>query len=890
MRLSFPIHIWGGALLILGLQILPLCAEETAEAPIARAARLFQEGKYAESEDAYRALADEHGVKAALGLARCQEAVGEREKAAQTLTSAAKSHANESALPAELARLALVRGDYESAEASAAAALRLDPDQLLARWVQAELLAASGKLTEANAAYQQLVNTFNEHEVKDVEKLEWIGLAAAQYARWNRLSDQFSFLVNEFYPDLLAVDPSFWRAHYEAGRLFAEKYNDADASKELNAALALNPNAAEVHAALGELALSGFEIAAAQAACERALEINPQLLSALHLKADIHLANFEPRQSIGVLNDALKLQPNSEETLGRLAAAYAAVDGLTRTTAETRFGKVVVGVTTRNPHAGIFFASVADALDRLRRWPTAARYYQEAMTRMPQLVAPAGQLGMMLMRLGDEERARQVLDDAFKADPFNVRVINTLKVLEVLDTYETLETEHFRIKFDPAKDKILARYMGQWLEEVYPQLCKQMGFSPPEKSLFEVFGRARNTDGHGWFSARMVGLPHIHPIGACAGKIVALQSPSEGQQRFNWARVLKHEFIHVINLQQTNFNIPHWFTEAVAVLNEGYPRPQSWNELLSDRAGRGKLLDLDNINLGFIRPHSSDDWNLAYCQAELYVEYMLEKYGDDAIAKMLAAYADNLTTPEALHRSFAVGQADFEQGYREYVKKIVGELPAAVKESELDLAQVQKGLVKNPKDANLLARLAQAQLGRKSYADARRSADAAVAVEPRNGLANYVRARLHLLVGENKEAIDRLEGALDRENPQENLLGLLAGLRLKAENYSAAAELYELGAKLPSAKNSRYWPRPRAIRLRRRVGLWRRCRSTLWIQIYTAGEPRRWPRSRPPWPQPKNLPWPSTWIPTNQNCVTPWPKCISRPTSRAPRNRRWKSC
>ncbi|HEV3136897.1 MAG TPA: tetratricopeptide repeat protein [Pirellulales bacterium] len=794
MRLSFPIHVWGGVLLAGGLAVQSLWAAEPAEAPIAKARRLFQEGKYAEAEDAYQAVAGEQPASAALGLARCQEAVGQREKAIETLTAAVKSHPDESALPAELARLALARGDYASAEASAAAAVTLDPNQLLAHWVRAELLTAAGKLDQANAAYQKLVNYFNEHEVKEVEKLEWIGLAAAQYARWNRLGDQFSFLVNDFYPDLLAADPAFWRAHYEAGRLFAEKYNEADASKEFKAALALNPNAAEVHAALGELALSGFEVAAAQAACERALEINPQLLAAMHLKADIHLANFEPRQAIGVLNDALKLQPSSEATLGRLAAACAAVDGLSRTSAETRFGKLADEVTRRNPHAGVFFESVADALDRLRRWPAAAEYYQEAMTRMPQLVAPAGKLGMMAMRLGEEERAKQVLDEAFKADPFNVRVANTLKVLEVLDAYETFETEHFRIKFDPEKDKIIARYMGRWLEEVYPQLCSQMGFSPPGKSLFEVFSRAKNTNGHGWFSARMVGLPHIHPIGACAGKIVALQSPSEGPQRFNWARVLKHEFIHVINLQQTHFNIPHWFTEAVAVFNEGYPRPQSWNELLREKFARGKLMDLVNINLGFIRPQSSDDWNLAYCQAELYAEYMLAKHGQDAIAKMLTAYADNLTTPEAIERSFGVGQADFERGYRDYVAKIVAELPSGAKESESDLATVQKGLAKNPNDANLLARLAQAQLARKNYAGARRSADAALAVDPRSGLAHYVRARLHLLVGENKEALDRLEGAFDREHPQENLLGLLAGLRLKAENYPAAAELYELGA------------------------------------------------------------------------------------------------
>jgi tetratricopeptide (TPR) repeat protein len=795
MKTSFPMGVWGGA--ILALALLPVCSravERADETPLAAARRMFQEGKYAEAEEAYRALPAEHAVAAALGLAGCQEAVGQREQAAQTLSEAAKKHVDAAALPAELARLALVRGDQKAAEESAAAALKLDKDQALAQWVRSELACERGQLAEANAINEQLVKLFNAGQVKDPDSLRWIGRGAAQFSRWNRLGDQFGFLVNEFYPDLLATDPTLWQAHYEAGRLFAEKYNTADAGKEFKAALALNGNAAEVHVVLGQLALQEFELTAAQAACQRAIEINPQLLAAWHLQADIHLANFEPRACIGVLNDALKLHSQSEETLGRMAAAYASIDGFARTTPDTRFGKLVAEVSTRNPHAGVFYETLGDALDRLRRWPAAARYYQEAMTRMPQLVGPSGQLGMMLMRLGEEERARQVLDEAFKIDPFNVRVNNTLKVLEVLATYETHETEHFRIKYDPAKDKLVARYMGEWLEEVYPQLVKQMGFTPPEKSLFEVFSSAKNTDGHGWFSARMVGLPHIHPIGACAGKIVALQSPSEGQQRFNWARVLKHEFVHVINLQQTDFNIPHWFTEALAVLNEGYPRPQAWNDLLVDYSAKNKLFDLESINLGFIRPHSSDEWTLAYCQAELYAQYMLARFGDDAIAKMLSAYADNLTTPEALARSFNVAPRDFEDGYREFVKKTIAEFPRTVTVQEMSVSEAQEALTKNPKDPQLMARLAQAQLARKNYAEARRLADAAIAIEPHSALANYVRARLHLLVGENREALARLEGALDREKPQENLLALLAGLKLKAEDYRAAADLYRLGA------------------------------------------------------------------------------------------------
>ena len=91
-----------------------------------------------------------------------------------------------------------------------------------ARWVRAELDRTAGRLDEAERGYHWFVNYYNDHDVKQAESLRWIGLAAAQYARWNRLSDQFHFLVNELYPDALKLDPAFWPAHLEAGMLFLE--------------------------------------------------------------------------------------------------------------------------------------------------------------------------------------------------------------------------------------------------------------------------------------------------------------------------------------------------------------------------------------------------------------------------------------------------------------------------------------------------------------------------------------------------------------------------------------------------------------------------------------------------------------------------------------------
>ena len=126
-----------------------------------------------------------------------------------------------------------------------------------------------------------------------------------------------------------------------------------------------------------------------------------------------------------------------------------------------------------------------------------------------------------------------------------------------------------------------------------------------------------------------------------------------------------------MTLQQTNFAIPHWYTEALAVRFEGGQRPADWNEVLVRRAKAETLLDLETINLGFIRPKDKDEWALAYCQAELYAEFMVARYGEGSLVKLLGAYADNLDTRAAIRRCFGVEPAEFEHAYGSYVSQVV---------------------------------------------------------------------------------------------------------------------------------------------------------------------------------------------------------------------------
>jgi tetratricopeptide (TPR) repeat protein len=774
---------------------------------LAAARKLYLRGNYEEAAEAYAELHEAEPVEAAVGLARCRLANGERQKAIEILEQAAKEQAQEAALPAELARAAFDGGDYAQAEKYVEATLKLDAQSLVARWVQAELQRTAGKLEEADASYKWFVDYYNEHDIKDAESLHLVGLAAAQFARWRRLNDQFQFLINELYPQALKLEPDYWPARYEAGRLFLEKYNQAEAKKELAAALAINAQAADVYAALAELALQNYDMDEAKRAFERALVIDPNHLAARQMEADWLFNNFQTDEAIELLVETQKLNPRSEETLGRLAACYVSLDGLPKQAEGTRYGKLVAEVEQQNPHCGEFYFTAAARLSDRKKFIEAEPLFLRSIELMPQLTRARGELGLMYMRLGQEAEAAKLLNESFEIDPFNVRVSNMLKVLEVISGYATLETEHFIIRFDRAKDEVLARAAANYLEEeVYPKLCQQFGFEPKGKSLFEIFSRARNTSGHGWFSARMVGLPYIGTVGACAGKMVALASPNDMEEKYNWARVVKHEFVHVLNLQQTNFNIPHWFTEALAVLNEGYPRTEIWNQLLAERVPKRDLFNLDTINLGFVRPKSSLDWQMAYCQAELYAEYLLMTYGDEALAKMLDAYADNLTTEAALKRCFNVEKADVEAGYVKHLDTVVAELsPGKQPAKEMSLAELIRAQDEDPQSADLTARLAQAQLERKAYPEARRHARKALELKPKHPLASYVLARIHLLVGDTEPALELLEQALDEKQPDENVVSLLAALNFKAEEYDEAARLYELAAR--ASPHDSKWPK-----------------------------------------------------------------------------------
>jgi len=762
------------------------------------ARQLWQTGKYSESLEAYdairlgpSALTIRAQSRIALGRADCLASQGEPDRAIATLRRLAAWQRFNSDAYARLAELEFARGRWDRAAKAAGRALKVAPDHLLARWVAVRLLDARGEAKQAVAACKWFIDYHNEHKAKhegNAAALLLIGQAAERYyravARGEDLKQGLDDVINELYEGAFKADPKCWQAPWLEGRLFLSGYQEGDALKELNRAHVINPRAAEVLVTLGQADLQGYKLAAGRAKAEEALEINPRFAPAQVLLADLNISDERFTDALAAARRAVAEDPKDEEALGRLAAAYRlVVDPVGASATEA----VALAV---NPRPAAFYAAVGERLADRRKYHSAERAFLLSIAADPDQAAPRIGLGMLYMQIGREAEARDLFAAAFDADPFNVRADNMIKVLKHLTTYTPVKSEHYSVLVAPDQDALLGKYMAKYLESIHGELTTKFGYTPPGLTQIEIL---RN---HQWFSGRTTALPFIPTVGACTGKVVALASTAKMPKPYNWSRVLKHELVHVITLQQTDFNIPHWYTEALAVESEGSPRPQQWNKLLLDRVPKRNLLNLDTINLGFIRPKVPDDRQMAYCQAQLYAQYMLKRFGPTSLIKLLDAYRRGIATDKAIVECFKVEKADFEKGYLEFLDGVVKTIRTRVKDEEpVKFSELERKAKAKPGDADLNARMAYEHFARRDLKAARPFVDKALKTAPHHPLASYVKARMLQAIGDNDEALKVLEPALDPEKPNERVVDLLAELQMKAGKLGEAERLYELARK-----------------------------------------------------------------------------------------------
>ena len=454
------------------------------------------------------------------------------------------------------------------------------------------------------------------------------------------------------------------------GLLFFEKYNYPEAVKSFQQALAADAEWAPAHAGLARtLAEDDPPAAAAEAA--RALEIDPHLADAELLLAQLDLDNTRWDAAKERIARVLEFNPSHLDARA-LAAAITYVRG-----SREAFDAEIKPTLAINPRFGEIYRVAAELSARNYRFDEAVALAREAVTVDPAHARSHAELGMHLMRTGDEAQARQSLERAFKIDPYDKVTFNLLALLDSLDKFVEIREGDIILKLDPAEAPVMREYAMPLAQEALKTLSAKYKFTPKGPILVEIFPK------HDDFAVRTLGLPGmIGALGACFGRVVSLDSPRVAGRppgSFSWQATLWHEMAHVITLQMSNQRIPRWLTEGISEYEETKARPDWGREMEIPFAlalERGKALKLADLNSGFTRP---DTIALAYYEASLLVDHIVQAYGEPKLHALVKSYAEGLEGNDAIEKRIGVTLPDLQASFDKALDARFGAIRAALR-------------------------------------------------------------------------------------------------------------------------------------------------------------------------------------------------------------------
>ncbi|MFQ5490385.1 MAG: tetratricopeptide repeat protein [Phycisphaerae bacterium] len=668
---------------------------------------LWLKGDYAAAAEQYRALAGhpDSALAATVGLARCGLMTGTYRDALAELDRVAalgRSSADWLTVRAEL--LARV-GQYDEALGDTEQAIELEPAKAYrARNLRGRLLERTGKRDQAIETYAFFDRLMTR---KMPITAEGITEAAQGFFRYSVLTRHPNLAKRTQHTlwEMLQVayervDRNYWPARLAAADLLRDKYNFAQATEDYHAALKINPNLPQVQVGLGSIALEQWRFEGVEKHVLAALKVDPNYAPAHNLRASSRIVERRYDQAIESCRKVLEVNPRDFQALSLAAAACRCkydFQGVKQYEEKVR---------QINPRCATYYYVMGDALSGLRQYADSEAAFRQSIEYEPTNANARTELGLMLMQWGLEDKAFEVLEGAWALDEFNERTFNTLDLLKKLEAFGRLDTEHFIIRFDELIDWPAARQLARAAEDIYEDICADYETELARKTVLEIFPTHRD------FGVRITGKPWIHTVGACTGWVIALDSPRADPQTkgpFHMARVLRHEFIHVVTLALTENRIAHWFTEGLAVHGEGMPRSLDWQQLLAQAIRQNRLFTLESVDWGFVRPQRPNDRTLAYAQSEWMVEYIVDTYGYDALGQMLAKFKEAKPQPQVFREALGVEPAEFDKAFLEWA------LPQARRwgldlTSTADLESFRQAVQDNPEDAAAFGRLAQAEL------------------------------------------------------------------------------------------------------------------------------------------------------------------------------------
>jgi tetratricopeptide (TPR) repeat protein len=444
----------------------------------------------------------------------------------------------------------------------------------------------------------------------------------------------------------------------EWGLFFLEHSKPGDAAKLFTEAIAADANFAPAYLALARVAAQGFDKRSFEL-CEQALDRDPKLFEAHELLAYLQLEDNAPKKAAEEAQKALAI---SNEALDGMAV-LASIDWLNSNAPSewmTRILKI-------DPVYGEAYATGAHFFEINRRYDEAIQYYRKALELNAALWPARSQLGVNLLRQGLETEARQNLERCYEAGFRDAETVNTLRLLDRSGDFETFKTANTELRLNKKEAALLRPYVEPEMQRAIAVYERKYKMKLPAPVHLELYPN------HEDFIVRTLGLPGQGGLlGVTFGLAVAMDSPSaRAPGQFDWASTMWHEFSHVFVLSATHHLVPRWFTEGLAVHEEGAASP-SWGDRMTpdivSALEKKQLLPVLELDTGFLRPKFPTQVTISYYEAGRICDFISQKWGDGATLGMIHSYADRKSTEDAMQTNLHVSAAEFDKEFMAWLE------------------------------------------------------------------------------------------------------------------------------------------------------------------------------------------------------------------------------
>jgi tetratricopeptide (TPR) repeat protein len=398
----------------------------------------------------------------------------------------------------------------------------------------------------------------------------------------------------------------------------------------------------------------------------KAIALDPKLVEAHEFMANLALENQKQKLAIEEADTALTLNSDALEAM----AVHAAIELLADRSPDAWLSRI----RAVNPSYGEGYALIGYQLVLNRRYTDGVTYYRRAIEADPRLWSAHEQLGINLMRLGEEDEPKKELQLAYENGQTDAATVNSLTLLDSYKNFVTIRDDSTILRLRKNEADLLLPYIQPELHKAIATYQKKYKMTLPGPVQLELY------PDHEDFAVRTMGMPGLGALGVTFGEVVAMDSPSGRKPGdFNWGSTLWHELSHVYILSATNHRVPRWFTEGLAVHEEGQANPEWANRLTPEvlvAIRDKKLLPVADIDRGFIIPEYPAQVTVSYFEAGSMCDFIQERWGADALLGMVHSYAALKSTPEAIQANLKLSTDDFDKAYMAWLTKQVGSEPA----------------------------------------------------------------------------------------------------------------------------------------------------------------------------------------------------------------------